>query len=45
MHPRTRYAKSEDVHIAYQFFGEGQVNLVFVPGFKEDYVRKNYAPS
>ncbi len=33
MHPRTRYAKSGDVHIAYQLFGEGPVNLVFVPGF------------
>jgi pimeloyl-ACP methyl ester carboxylesterase len=33
MQPVTRYAKSGDVHIAYQVFGEGQVNLVFVPGF------------
>jgi len=33
VHPRTRYAKSGDVHIAYQLFGEGPVNLVFVPGF------------
>jgi class 3 adenylate cyclase len=33
MHPRTRYAKSGDVHLAYQLFGEGSVNLVFVPGF------------
>jgi len=31
--PVTRYAKSEDVHIAYQEFGDGPVNLVFVPGF------------
>ncbi len=31
--PRTEYAKSGDVHIAYQLLGEGPVNLVFVPGF------------
>ncbi len=31
--PATRYAKSEGVHIAYQEFGDGPVNLVFVPGF------------
>ena len=33
MHPRTRYAKSGDVHVAYQVFGDGPVDLVFVPGF------------
>ena len=33
MKPTTRYAKSGDVHIAYQLFGDGPVNLVFVPGF------------
>ncbi|HEY7150249.1 MAG TPA: adenylate/guanylate cyclase domain-containing protein [Solirubrobacterales bacterium] len=31
--PRTRYAQSSGDHIAYQVFGEGEVNLVFVPGF------------
>jgi pimeloyl-ACP methyl ester carboxylesterase len=31
--PRTRYALSGDAHIAYQVFGEGEVDLVFVPGF------------
>jgi class 3 adenylate cyclase len=31
--PVTRYAKSGDVHIAYQVFGGGQIDLVFVPGF------------
>jgi pimeloyl-ACP methyl ester carboxylesterase/class 3 adenylate cyclase len=30
---RTQYAKSGDVHIAYQVFGEGDVDLVFAPGF------------
>jgi class 3 adenylate cyclase/alpha-beta hydrolase superfamily lysophospholipase len=29
----TRYAKSGDVHIAYQVFGEGPVDLVVGPGF------------
>ena len=33
MQPDTRYAKSGDVHIAYQVFGDGPVNLVVVPGF------------
>ena len=31
--PRTRYALSGDAHIAYQVFGEGDVDVVFVPGF------------
>ena len=29
----TRYAKSGDVHIAYQVSGEGPFDLVLVPGF------------
>ncbi len=31
--PETRYAKSGDVSIAYQVFGEGPVDLVYVPGW------------
>ena len=31
--PEIRYAKSGDVHIAYQVFGAGPVDLVLVPGF------------
>src|SRR6185437_5018395 len=31
--PVTRYAKSGDAHIAYQVFGTGPTELVFVPGF------------
>jgi pimeloyl-ACP methyl ester carboxylesterase len=31
--PETRYAKSGDVHIAYQVTGEGPFDLVFVPGY------------
>ncbi len=33
MIPETRYALSGDVHIAYQLFGDGPFDLVFVPGF------------
>src|SRR5210317_182884 len=33
MPPETQYAKSGDVHIAYQVIGEGPLDLVFVPGF------------
>src|SRR3954449_12336918 len=33
MQPETRYAKSGDLHIAYQVFGAGAVDLVIVPGF------------
>src|SRR5437867_3743737 len=31
--PRTRYAKSGDVHIAYQVFGDGPIDIVVIPGF------------
>jgi pimeloyl-ACP methyl ester carboxylesterase len=31
--PETRYAKSGDVHIAYQVFGEGDLDLVIVNGY------------
>ena len=31
--PQTRYAKSGDVNIAYQVFGDGPVDLVYVPGW------------
>jgi class 3 adenylate cyclase len=31
--PETRYARSGDVHIAYQVFGDGDLDLVLVPGF------------
>jgi pimeloyl-ACP methyl ester carboxylesterase len=31
--PITRYAKSGDVHVAYQVFGEGPLNLVIAPFF------------
>ena len=30
---RTHYAKNGDISVAYQVFGEGDVDLVFVPGF------------
>jgi len=31
--PETKYAKSGNVHIAYQVFGRGPIDLVFVPGW------------
>ena len=31
--PQTRYARSGDVHIAYQVFGEGDLDIVMVPGY------------
>src|SRR5438128_148679 len=31
--PETRYARSGEIHIAYQVFGEGDLDLVLVPGF------------
>jgi pimeloyl-ACP methyl ester carboxylesterase len=31
--PPTRYAKSDGLSIAYQVFGDGPIDLVFIPGF------------
>jgi hypothetical protein len=31
--PQTRYAKSGEIHIAYQTVGNGPIDLVFVPDF------------
>ena len=31
--PATQYAKSGDVYVAYQIFGSGPIDLVFVPGW------------
>jgi class 3 adenylate cyclase len=31
--PETRYAKSDDVNVAYQVVGEGPIDLLFAPGF------------
>jgi class 3 adenylate cyclase len=33
MIPETKYAKSGDVHVAYQIFGSGAINLVLAPGW------------
>lgn len=33
MAPETRYARSGDIHIAYQVVGDGPLDLLFVPGF------------
>ena len=31
--PETRYARSGDVHVAYQVFGEGDLDVVLITGF------------
>jgi hypothetical protein len=31
--PEVRFAKNGDVSLAYQVVGEGEIDLVFVPGF------------
>jgi len=31
MHPETQYARSGEVHIAYQVVGEGELDLVWIP--------------
>jgi len=31
MVPETKYAKSGDVHIAYQVLGQGPIDLIFIP--------------
>jgi len=31
--PKTRYARSGDLHIAYQVVGDGPFDLIFVPGY------------
>jgi hypothetical protein len=33
LRPETRYARSGDLHIAYQVFGEGELDVVLVNGF------------
>ncbi len=33
MAPQTRYARSGDIHIAYQVVGEGPIDLVYVPSW------------
>jgi pimeloyl-ACP methyl ester carboxylesterase len=43
--PVTRYAKNGDVHIAYQVWGEGKVDLLFVPGFVSHLERAWEEPS
>ena len=31
--PETRYARSGDIHVAYQVMGDAPLDLVLVPGF------------
>ena len=37
----TRYAKSGELSIAYQVFGNGDVNLVYIPGWTSNVVSCN----
>jgi class 3 adenylate cyclase len=41
MHPPTQYARSGDLFIAYQVFGEGPFDLVFAPGWMS-HVEQNW---
>jgi pimeloyl-ACP methyl ester carboxylesterase len=43
--PVTRYAKSGDVHIAYQTLGDGPYDLVYAPGFVSNLELGWQAPS
>ena len=43
--PPTRYAKSDGLSIAYQVFGDGPVDLVFVPGFVSNVEASWLSPS
>lgn len=43
LRPPVRYAKSGDVHIAYQVVGEGPFDLVYVPGFTS-HIDLNWEP-
>jgi class 3 adenylate cyclase len=36
-HPKTEYAKSGDVHIAYQVIGDGPLDLILVPGWVSNF--------
>ena len=31
--PKTRYARSGEFSVAYQVIGEGEINIVYMPGF------------
>jgi pimeloyl-ACP methyl ester carboxylesterase len=31
--PKVRYARSDDVHLAYATFGDGPIDIVLIPGF------------
>ena len=44
MTPETHYAKSGDIHIAYQVTGNGPIDLVIVPGFVSHLEADWYSP-
>jgi len=45
MRVRTRYVKAGNLHIAYQVFGQGAIDLVFCPGFVSNIEHYWAAPS
>jgi pimeloyl-ACP methyl ester carboxylesterase len=47
MNSKTQYARSGDIHIAYQVTGQGPIDLVFVPGFVShvEYVWEHPTPA
>ncbi len=44
MMPETHYAKSGDIHIAYQVTGDGPIDLILVPGFVSHLEADWYSP-
>jgi class 3 adenylate cyclase/surfactin synthase thioesterase subunit len=36
-HPKTEYAKSGEIHIAYQVIGDGPLDLILVPGWVSNF--------
>jgi pimeloyl-ACP methyl ester carboxylesterase len=45
MRAKTQYAKAEKLHIAYQVFGQGAIDLIFCPGFVSNIENYWEAPS
>jgi pimeloyl-ACP methyl ester carboxylesterase len=45
MRTKTQYAKADKLHIAYQVFGQGTIDLIFCPGFVSNIENYWEAPS
>ena len=33
MKPKTKYAKSDEINIAYQVVGDGPIDIMYIPGW------------